>query len=48
MGTYLEVHTEVGTPGLGRLGRVIRFGGVTSHDDSAAEVMIVLMYIGFK
>ena len=38
--TYLEVHPEVGTLGLGGLGRVIRFGDVPSHDDSA-EVMMV-------
>ena len=39
-GTYLEVHPEVGASGLGGLSRVVRFGGVPSHDDSV-EVMMV-------
>ena len=40
-GTYLEVHPEVGASGLGGLGRVIRFGGVPSHDDSEEVEMII-------
>ena len=35
------MHPEVGASGLGGLGRVIRFGGVPSHDDSEEVEMII-------
>ncbi len=30
--SYLEVHPEVGAPGLGRLGGIIGLCGVSAHD----------------